>query len=223
MAQLLKDEKHVAECVSEAMISRSEVWTGDQMRAACSVLAAQDSRSIDLIVDRLPAETWAVLLDHAGSQQSRLHRSIYHFVMERTDDDPVRIGLVLQLLKECDDPKARAEGASMLGRANASHVTITPALLHAGLHDPDRSVRAAALLAAESRRDADTQLVAALIEALNDPSPEVVLAGANSLARLGPRAAAANEALVAAADHPDASARDAIADAIRKTKPAGAP
>jgi HEAT repeat protein len=218
--------------VVDAMVER----TSDPVRDVALEAARATMRRAESFAHRQIQHAWEALAKHQPDEVKELSSSwnlaALHAILE-TDfiyirriaarrlidgaaNDRERLDRILSLQSNDRDAQLRALCSGLLGELIIQSDRITPALVHAGLHDPDRSVRAVALRAAENRRDSDTELVAALIEALKDPSPEVVLAAANSLARLGPRAAAAHSALVAAVDHPDANARTAIADALRK-------
>jgi hypothetical protein len=174
---------------------------------------------------RSSAESWdqATATAILDSDRTSLHTIAAQRLSATAGDSVEFRDRMLSILGESRDRHLRPLSAGLLGEVRETDSRISPALVHAGLRDPDRTVRAIAIRAAESRSGADPELVAALIEALKDPSPEVVLAAANSLARLGPRAAAAHDALIAAADHPNEDVRDAVDDALAKIELSGTP
>jgi hypothetical protein len=216
IVQLRQDPRpEIATAATILTLRRPESFSTQELNDAWEVAIRQNHYEMTTLT-----QTWATAILHRfiDGDPGPLRPIAINRILERISTEPSTIPLALNWLANDQDPVLRTLSASSLGQSTSEDRSITLALIEAARRDESSAVRAVALRAAETRRDADTQLVAALIEALNDPSPQVVLAAANSLARLGPRAAAAHDALTAAADHPDASARSAIADAITKTR-----
>lgn len=216
ITQLHEDPKsEIATHAWMITLRRPESFSTQALSKAWDAITRQDPHAAPALTRNWDTATLQRFID---TQHGKLRDVAIARTLEQSSSDPASAGIALAWLANDPDPVLRSLSASSLGQSKNPDRAITLALIEAARRDESSAVRAVALRAAESRRDADTQLVAALIDALKDPSPQVVLAAANSLARLGPRAAAAHDALTAAADHPDASARSAIADAITKTR-----
>jgi hypothetical protein len=106
------------------------------------------------------------------------------------------------------DPDARAQAAEGL-RADDRSI---PALSELAANDPDAGVRKAAVSALSDASEQDTAALGALVGALGDPDPIVVIAALDSIEWIGDASAIPH--IKPLLEHPNAEVRVAAADSI---------
>jgi hypothetical protein len=106
------------------------------------------------------------------------------------------------------DPAARAEAAEGL-RADDRTV---PALSELAANDPDSGVRKAAVSALSDASEEDTAALGALVGALGDADPQVVIAALDSLEWVGDASVIPD--ITPLLEHPNAEVREAAEDSI---------
>jgi len=145
--------------------------------------SATDVAAADLATDAVVADLAAEAPTEAQRARRRWKREVEHDPIadaERRERIERRQDEFYAKLDDAD-PAARAEAAEGL---RADDRTI-PALSELAANDPDSGVRKAAVSALSDASEEDTAALGALVGALGDADPQVVIAALNSLEWIG--------------------------------------
>jgi HEAT repeat protein len=133
--------------------------------------------------------------------------------------DPADLPVVLELSKD-SDVEVRAFALRSLGHFPTQAKEVVPALVAAYKGSDDKRVQAAAVASLGGYPAEAATIVPIVTEALKSASPELMLAGSQAAANLGPEAAKLVPELASALENGDSATRKEVLTALKAVGPA---